>query len=344
MTKLTSSYILLEPAPHYLSGGRNDKAAHPDFNGESAPGEDDRLSRNVGQQIRAAIAAKLGTAAPIAPPSYLVGLIGRGIGSSKSPAMHEREGARIGLNYSYVLIDFDQLGLDDADLGQAIAAADEAGFAGVNVTHPFKQAVIDHLDDLSPEASAIGAVNTVLLGRRTVGHNTDSWGFAESFRETLPDVRKGRVVQFGAGGAGAAVAHALLTHDIDGLVLTDVDTSKADELARRLVGRFGARISVTTDVAAAVASADGVVNTTPMGMAKYPGLPFPREYLEPRHWVSDVVYFPAETELLRLARSIGCRTMAGTGMAVYQAVKAFELFTGIAPDRERMIDHFRAAA
>jgi shikimate dehydrogenase len=258
--------------------------------------------------------------------------------------MHEREGARMGIGYGYVLIDFDQLGLSDADLGAVIAEAQAFGFAGLNITHPFKQAVIAHLDDLAPEAAAIGAVNTVNLGSRRVGHNTDAWGFAESFREGLGDVPLDSVVQFGAGGAGAAVAHALLTNNVGQLKIYDIAGNRAESLARRLTERHGGRVTATESLREALATADGVVNTTPVGMDKYPGLPFPREFMQPRHWVVDIVYFPADTELLQVASALGCRTMAGTGMAVYQAVKAFELFTGIAPDREAMVDHFKAAA
>lgn len=302
------------------------------------------MSSSAGPQLRAAIASRLGAAALLTPPRYLVGLVGRGIGSSRSPAMHEREGARMGIDYGYVLIDFDQLGLGDADLGAVIAEAQAFGFAGLNITHPFKQAVIAHLDDLAPEAAVIGAVNTVILGTRRVGHNTDSWGFAESFRETLGDVPVGSIVQFGAGGAGAAVAHALLSGDVGQLKIFDVAGERASSLAARLVERHGDRVSATESLEEAMGGATGIVNATPIGMDKYPGLPFPRELMQPHHWVADIVYFPADTELLRAARALGCRTMAGTGMAVYQAVKAFELFTGIPPDRDSMIAHFRAAA
>ena len=301
------------------------------------------MTAQVGAAIRSAVAAKLGTAALAAPPRTLIGLVGRGIGSSRSPAMHEREGARMGMSYGYVLLDFDQLELRDDELGAVLDAAQDFGFAGLNVTHPFKQAVIAELDDLSPEASAIGAVNTVLLGARRVGHNTDSWGFAESFRESLDGAATGEVVQFGAGGAGAAVGHALLSRGVAALVLCDIDRGKAERLAATLSERFGRQVRALTTVDD-LSAADGVVNTTPMGMAKYPGLPFSRRLLAARHWVADIVYFPADTELLQVARGLGCRTMAGTGMAVYQAVKAFELFTGMAPDRDRMIAHFRAAA
>ena len=271
----------------------------------------------------------------------LIGLVGRGIGSSRSPIMHEREGARLGLDYAYRLVDFDQLGLDDAALGAVIAAAEELGFSGLNVTHPFKQSVVPLLTELAPDAAAIGAVNTVVFkdGRRT-GHNTDSWGFAESFRESMTGCALERILQLGAGGAGAAVAHALLELGATHLALFDTAVSRAQQLAQRLNARFGNRVDVPADIEAAFAHASGVVNATPVGMAKYPGLPFAPSLLSPRHWVAEIIYFPAETALLRLARERGCRTLSGLGMAVNQAVRAFELFTGITPDKAAMNRYF----
>jgi shikimate dehydrogenase len=275
----------------------------------------------------------------------LVGLLGRGIGASRTPAMHEREGARLGMRYTYVLVDFDQLGLPDASLADVLAAAGASGFAGLNVTHPFKQAIIPHLDTLSRNAGAIGAVNTVVFsGGRTSGHNTDCWGFAESFRDGMQGVALDRVVQFGAGGAGAAVAHALMELGVAHLSIIDSDPNRAVQLAAAMASVFPGRVRADVDVAAAVSAADGIVNTTPVGMAKYPGMPFPRDLLTPRHWVSEIIYFPAETELLRQGRALGCRTLAGAGMAVYQAVRAFELFAGRAPDRHAMRAHFEAVA
>src|SRR6185369_10918929 len=147
-----------------------------------------------------------------------------------------------------------------------------------------------------PDARAIGAVNTVLLreGRR-IGHNTDWSGFAESFRRSMGDVRRGRVVLLGAGGAGAAVAHALLTLDVRTLVLIDTDGVRAAALAETLCVRFGAgRAIVLEDAASALQGADGMVNATPVGMAKFPGLPLPANLLSPELWVADVVYFPLE--------------------------------------------------
>jgi shikimate dehydrogenase len=273
-------------------------------------------------------------------PGYLVGLIGAGIQASRTPAMHEQEGAEQGLRYIYKLVDLQTLGLGAEALPDLLVAAERMGFAGLNVTHPCKQAVIPLLHELSEDARARGAVNTVVLrdGRR-VGHNTDWWGFAESFRRGLPDARRGHVVQLGAGGAGSAVAHAALTLGVGRLTVVDTDRARAEQVAAGLRERFGAGRAVAGD-AAAVADADGLINTTPVGMAKYPGVPLPVELLRPGLWVAEIVYFPLETELLRHARALGCRTLDGGGMAVFQAVEAFRLFTGVTPDAERMLRHF----
>ncbi|HEU4986951.1 MAG TPA: shikimate dehydrogenase [Rhizobiaceae bacterium] len=275
----------------------------------------------------------------------LVGLVGRSIQSSRSPAMHEREAARLGLRSTYILIDFDKLQLADDDLSACIAAARELGFNGLNVTHPFKQQVVTCLDELSAEATAIGAVNTVVFANdKAVGHNTDCWGFAESFRREMAGVALDRVVQFGAGGAGAAVAYALMELGVRDLAIVDPVPGRAQDLAGRMMAATAGAIRAVEELAPAIAAADGLVNTTPVGMAKYPGIPFPVDLLKPRHWVAEIVYFPSETELLRHARGIGCKTSSGMGMAVGQAVRAFELFTGQAADMGAMAGHFEAAA
>jgi shikimate dehydrogenase len=283
---------------------------------------------------------------PAAPsqtrPAFLAGLIGAGIQASRTPAMHEREGAEQGLRYIYKLIDLHALNLGVEALPDLLLAAERMGFAGLNITHPCKQAVIPLLHDLSEDAQALNAVNTVVLrdGRR-IGHNTDWWGFAESFRRHLPDAKRDRVVQLGAGGAGAAVAHAALTLGVGRLTILDTEQARAEQVASSLAQRFGPGRAVSeADLAAVVAEAEGLINTTPVGMAKYPGLPLPAELLRPELWVAEIVYFPLETELLRRARALGCRTLDGGGMAVFQAVEAFRLITGITPDGDRMLRHF----
>lgn len=277
-------------------------------------------------------------------PAILAGLIGSGIGASRTPAMHEREGAAHGLRLIYRRIDLDVLKIGPEALPELLRAAEWMGFAGLNITYPCKQAVVPLLDEIDPGARALGAVNTVVLkdGRR-IGHNTDLTGFAEAFRRGLPGAARDRVVQLGAGGAGSAVAQALLSEGVGRLAVADIDQARAGALAAALRARFGpGRAEACTDLPAAVAAADGIVNCTPVGMTKLPGTALPVALLRPALWVAEIVYFPLETELLRAARAIGCRTLDGGGMAVFQAVDAFRLFTGREPDAERMLRHFAA--
>ncbi|MCX4237573.1 MULTISPECIES: shikimate dehydrogenase [Streptomyces] len=273
--------------------------------------------------------------------SYLVGLIGAGIGPSLSPALHEREADRQGLRYLYRLIDIDVLGVAPEAVGDLVRAARDLGFDGLNITHPCKQLVIEHLDALSPQAEALGAVNTVVFDAgRAIGHNTDVTGFAASFARGLPDARLERVVQLGAGGAGAAVAHALLTLGAGSVTVVDALPDRAGALADQLNRQFGAGRVDAGDperLAALLVGADGVVHATPTGMAAHPGLPFAAELLRPRLWVAEVVYRPLETELLRVAREVGCAVLDGGGMAVFQAADAFRLVTGREADASRML-------
>jgi shikimate dehydrogenase len=276
--------------------------------------------------------------------AVLVGLIGRGIQLSRTPFMHETEGLAQGVSYVYRLLDTDRMGDPPPKLADILRFAEHFGFSGFNVTFPYKQEILPLLDELSPAACDLGSVNTVVLrGGRRRGHNTDMWGFRESFRRGMDGAARDVVLLLGAGGAGVAVAYALMDLGVGRLLVHDVDRGRAEALATRLAARFGiGQADVVADLAAAAAAADGVVNATPMGMAKLPGTPLPAAALRPTHWVADVVYYPLETELLRAARRIGCRTLSGEGMAIFQAVRAFEHFTGLAPDANRMKAAFAA--
>lgn len=272
----------------------------------------------------------------------LLGLIGAGIQRSLSPALHEEEARQHGLRLHYQLIDLDRCGATPEQLPTLLAAARMMGFAGLNITYPCKQAVIPLLDELSPQAQAMGAVNTVVLrGGRLLGHNTDGSGWTWGFRRALPGVDLGCVVLVGAGGAGSAIADAVLSLGAAQLRLVDTDAARAQALAEALNLRYPFRVSAYGDAAQALQGASGLIHATPTGMAKLPGLPLAAELLQPSLWVSEVVYFPLETELLKAARARGCATMDGGAMAVGQAVGAFELFTGLKADAARMGQHFQ---
>lgn len=308
-----------------------------------------------------------------APRPHLIGLIGAGIGGSLSPLLHEREAAAHGLRYAYRTLDVEELGLAPRDAGQLARDAARLGFTGLNVTHPCKQSVIAGLDGLSDDARELGAVNTVVIdthdggprlgGSRTAarltGRNTDHTGFGAALAEGLPGATLRTVLLVGAGGAGSAVARALLDAGAGTLLVADADPSRAEQLAARLAGHVAAhrtgnpagnpaaadgagRVAAVglDEVPARLAEADGVVNATPIGMVGHPGTPFDASALTPRHWVADVVYRPLETQLVKAALAAGCRVLDGGWMAVAQAADSFELFTGRRADRARMRAHF----
>ncbi|GAB3389700.1 hypothetical protein GCM10027568_12260 [Humibacter soli] len=209
-----------------------------------------------------------------------------------------------------------------------------------------KQSVIASLDELTDVAREVGAVNTVVITPdRLVGQNTDVYGFSELAARTLRNERADIVVQFGAGGAGASVAYAQLQRGVDRLTIVDIDTRRAEALASSMGGVFGrsrvvaARPDEFHDLAG---EADGFVNATPMGMAGHPGSPVDPELITDRHWVIDIVYLPLETQFMRDATARGARVTGGAAMTAFQAAGAFELFTGVSPDAERMLQHMQA--
>ena len=277
-----------------------------------------------------------------APPKLLLGLIGSGIQRSLTPAMQEAEAAAQGLRAHYQLIDLDKAGVGVDALPGLIQAARTMGYAGLNITYPCKQAVIPLLDGLSDEARAMGAVNTVVFqGSRAIGHNTDGSGWAWGFTRALPGADLARVVLLGTGGAGSAIAHAVLRLGAGSLALVDTDGARAQALADGLNALYGAgRVTAGTSAAAVLPQATGLIHATPTGMAKLPGLPLDAALLRPGLWVAEIVYFPLETALLKAARAAGCPVSDGGGMAVGQAVGAFELFTGRSADEARMRAHF----
>jgi shikimate dehydrogenase len=288
-------------------------------------------------------------------PKVLLGLFGINILKSLSPAMHQEEGRHHGLNVFYQLMDFANMGTaanpasgSVEDLPRLFKAAQQMGFAGLNITYPCKQAVLPLLDDISPDAAAIGAVNTVVFkDRRSIGYNTDCSGYGMALKEKLGNRPLGRVVLVGTGGAGAAVAHAVMGLGASHLTLVDTDSAKSQALATSIAKRFGAgSVSTAKDAQAALAQADGLVNGTPLGMAGVSGgfssMCVPADWIQAKHWVSDVVYSPLITAMLQVAMDKGCTTIGGDGMNLWQGVEAFNLFTGLTADAARMGRYHKA--
>jgi shikimate dehydrogenase len=276
----------------------------------------------------------------------LIGLIGANIQGSMSPALFADAFAAAGIDGYYHLLDADRLA--ERRLPQLLSAVKSAGFAGMNVTYPFKQDIIPLLDAVDPEASEVGAVNTISFAPdgRTTGYNFDRRGWRNSFLEVLgPDSAEGKtVVQVGAGGAGRAVAFALMDLGVADLILHDLDRARADALKSQLASQYGtSRCRIAGSLEQDIAGADGIVNATQVGMRGFPGCPVPVASIKARHWAADVIYTPMQTAFLSAAVAKGARVLNGGGMCVHQAVAAFQCLTGVTPDVARLHWTFAAA-
>ena len=266
-------------------------------------------------------------------------LIGAGIGGSLTPALHEAEASAQGLALRYGRIDSDAAAHHGLGFDALLSQAEADGLDGLNVTHPFKLDAARAAVRLDGAAAILGAANTLLrTPEGWVGANTDHGGFRDATRAGLPSVAGREVLVLGAGGAGGAVALALL--ELGAAVrLADLAAGRAEALARRLTeARPGTAVTVGRN-------ADGVagaVNASPVGMSGHPGLPIDPAALPAGAWVADIVYIPRETAFLRAARAAGRPVMAGGAMAVGQAARAFGLFTGRKADAGRMARHFAA--
>jgi len=264
---------------------------------------------------------------------FLTGLLGAPIAQSAAPAMHERAAQALDLRCHYQLIEVAGAGREELKL--LLEGVRRLGFAGINVTFPYKEAVVDLLDELSPGTALIRAVNTVVVREgRLIGHNTDMTGFARAIAELVIASSRGAVAVIGAGGVGKAIAFALAGLGVTDLRIFDSEQAKASRLAAQLEGRTKA--SVTDSVEDALRGVVGVVNGSPVGMLPSLGTPVPDTLLHAGLWVADAVYSPLWTPLLTAAMAKGATVMTGRELAIYQAADAFELFTGFVPSIAEM--------
>jgi len=278
----------------------------------------------------------MSTRRPAASQKLLTGLIGAPIKHSASPAMHERAAEALGIRGHYQLIEV--AGADAAGLGMMLEGVRRLGFAGVNVTFPYKEAVVPLLDELAPGAAAMGAVNTVVVkDGRLIGHNTDTTGFARAVAPLLAPTGNA-VAVIGTGGVGKAIVFALASLKVADIRIFDSQPGRAEALLSLLPPGSGARVAASVEDA--LDGATGLVNGTPVGMLPNRDTPVPPALLRADLWVADAVYSPLITPLLAAAREKGARIMTGRELAIYQAADGFELFSGLAPSTEVMGEAF----
>mgnify|MGYP006277385029 FL=1 len=264
------------------------------------------------------------------PPKVpLAGVIGHPVAHSRSPRLHGHWLRSLGIRGHYVPMD-----VAPADLDQVVRALPKAGFVGVNITIPHKEKVLEIADLITDRATLIGAANTLIFRKdgRIHADNTDGYGFIENLRRNAPgwDPRAGAVAVLGAGGAARAVVASLLDAGVPEIILTNRTRARAEAIKQD----FGTRIRVEDWVQAGnvIEDADTVVNTTSLGMAGQPELRVPLDGLRPGMVVTDLVYNPLQTRLLRVAAEMGCITVDGLGMLIYQAIPGFERWFGERPE------------
>ncbi|MEI5666384.1 shikimate dehydrogenase [Bosea sp. CCNWLW174] len=256
----------------------------------------------------------------------LLGLIGFPIAHSATPTTQEAAARAAGIEAHYHLIEVAGAGRED--LAAMLDGIRRLGFSGINVTYPYKEAVVPLLDGLSEQAAAMGAVNTIVVDDgRLIGHNTDASGFATAYRRLGRQDGDKPVAIIGTGGVGKAIAFALAGCGVTRLRLCDVDRSRAEALAGLLGTRASVEIAASAEAAAEGAA--GIVNGTPVGMLPDRGIPIEPSAIQASQWVADAVYHPLWTPLLKAAQKAGATVMTGRELSIHQAVDAFRLFTGL---------------
>jgi len=259
----------------------------------------------------------------------LAGVIGSPIEHSKSPALHGYWLKRYGISGHYI-----PMNISRDNLETSLRALPKMGFVGVNVTIPHKEAVLDIADSVTDRAALIGAANTLTFNEegKIFADNTDGYGFLENLKQGAPDwnAKSGPAAILGAGGASRAVLSALLDAGVERILLANRTKARSEALK----AEFGARITVFDWVHAnaMIAEAATVVNTTSLGMQGNAPLSVSLDGLQKSTVVTDIVYAPLETELLKTAREVGCATVDGLGMLLYQASPGFERWFGQRPE------------
>lgn len=258
----------------------------------------------------------------------LAGVIGSPISHSKSPQIHRHWLKTLGLAGDYIPMD-----VASHDLKQVLHTLPKAGFVGVNITIPHKEAVLDIADLVTDRATLIGAANTLIFRKDGKIHadNTDGYGFIENLKAGAPNwhAAAGPATVLGAGGAARAVIASLLDAGVPEILLTNRTRVRAEKLA----DDFGQRVTVVDWVQAGNILEESalVVNTTSLGMIGKPAMRVPLDGLRRKSIVTDLVYAPLKTDLLAAADAAGCVTVDGLGMLLHQAVPAFERWFGVRP-------------
>lgn len=269
-------------------------------------------------------------------------LIGISIAQSRAPSLHVTLGELLGKPVTYELFDPEEN--SPAAFERTLQRLKDEGYTGTNVTFPFKQLAIEYASRLDASVEKVGASNTLVLKPEGVqAYNTDFSGFARGYRGRCGDKPAGKVLMIGAGGVGRAVAFSLFDVGATEVLICDLNKDSSTSLVNALnKAGYTASVVEPADIATASQSVDGLINCTPVGHNKSPGIPLAAELIGPQSWAFDAVYTPMDTEFLIAAHKQNLTIVSGFDLFFYQGLDAFEFFTGIkVEDNLSVLNHFK---
>ena len=267
-----------------------------------------------------------------------IGLIGNKISSSNAPDIHIRLAKIFQIPLEYLLFD-----LKDKEENYFVVLLEElrvAGFKGVNITFPFKEKVIKHVDIISKSYRNVGSANTLIFKKKIIAQNTDYTGFLKTYNFHFGKNTPGTILVLGAGGVSRAVTFALASLGVEKIFLIDKDKLKADRLSTDLsLLNINCVVTKPDQIEKIISSFDGIINCTPVGHYDFPGCPLGNLMPNKKQWIFDVVYTPAKTDFINKGERVGAKIISGIDLFIFQAIDAFLYFTENKENNHDLTNH-----
>ena len=264
-----------------------------------------------------------------------LGLIGKNIQSSQAPDIHQRLGKLFNVPLSYKIYDLNEN--DKINLSDQVSVLKKMDFSGVNITFPFKEEVMKHADIINFSSSTVKSSNTLLFKENIVAENTDYTGFLRSYEFHFNKKKPKKILVLGGGGVGRAITFVLGSLDVEHIYLYEKDKLRGQKLIKDLEFlKINCTLINSNKLEKTLLEVQGIVNCTPVGHFDFPGCPLGELMPSSHHWIFDVVYTPAKTDLLKKGEKVGAKMISGIDLFIFQALDAFLLFCGDKIDKNHI--------
>ena len=267
-----------------------------------------------------------------------IGLIGNNISSSNAPDIHMRLAKIFQIPLEYLLFD-----LKDKEEDYFVVLLKElrvAGFKGVNITFPFKEKVIEHVDNISKNSRNVGSANTLIFKKKITAQNTDYTGFLKTYNFHFGKNTPRTTLVLGAGGVSRAVTFALAFLGVEKIFLIDKDEIKAKSLSDDLsILNINCVVTKLDQLEKNLSSFDGIINCTPVGHYDFPGCPLGNLMPNKKQWIFDSVYTPGKTNFIKKGEQVGAKIISGIDLFIFQAIDAFLYFTENKENNHNLTNH-----